>query len=234
MGRLASAVDWTEDGAGVSLRASEIRLQAPAPLAPSDEPSDDDEPTRPFLRVALESRDSTEQTTARGIARLSALVHWMELEGDGSSSAVVGLVRACLGDLAEVHASLSALSAAVGIGSEPPALGSAVHSLAVAVGLWRANLVEHIDDLALTDHRSFAGWSSLPEYSLAYTLAVVQPALDAVEAWAIARRGGLDLFPLVRDLGASVARLNGTLRTVSERPSGDAPNARGVSHASAW
>jgi hypothetical protein len=242
MGRAANALDWTEEGSGVGLRAliaypstqppeaepeldparvasegvlpcepaRELREQTPAwtvqedpieELAPRLEPDS-----------AFEFRTGTEPLSARGIARLSALADWIEAEAP--SGAVVGLVRAFLRDIDDVGLAVGALVVA-GEAFAGPELTSSIEALALAVGMWRTNLVEHVDDLAITDHRSFSGWASLPEYSSAYTLAIVRPALADTDAWAVAAtvRGGSDLVPLVQAVHTAVARVNATLRT---------------------
>jgi hypothetical protein len=239
MGRLASALDWTDGKSGSERSVSEIRLQTVMPPAAdersdadetADFPFEDDEPTVRFLRTPTFSpeeppkdspEDPSEQAAARGIARLSALARW--IEGEGSSKDVVGFVRTALHELAQVHAALAALRQAAVRASVPEGFDAAVQGLTRAVGLWRANLVEHIDELALSDHRSFVGWSSLPEYSLAYTLAVVKPVLESVEDWAVAWHGTDDeLVSSARLLAACVARVNDTLRRVSASGNADA------------
>jgi hypothetical protein len=236
MGRQANALDWTErtdQGSGSGLRAfpviepercdSEIRVRAeePAVQVPPGETAniDDDGPTRPFHRVSsVNAQETMDPLCARGIARLSALGDWLEVEDP--SGPVVELVRMFLRDLGDITSTLEALACAARDPSVPPGLGSTIGSLVHAVGTWRTNLVGQVDDLALTEHRSFSGWSSLPKYSSAYTLALVQPALADAEAWAIATRNEaseeVDLVARVGAVAASVRRLNATLRIAIE------------------
>ncbi|MGO9712881.1 MAG: hypothetical protein ACLQBL_28730 [Polyangiaceae bacterium] len=234
MGRQANALDWTErDGAGTRWHPvvvpdrpiSEIRPRETLADELEVELLDDEEPpTQRFDRpsATIETRDEVEPLSARGVARLSALADW--LDGEAPSGAVVQLVRAFLHDLGEVRASLKALTTAAGELPMASGLDATIRSLAHAIGMWRANLVEHVDDLALSEHRSFSGWSSLPEYSSAYTLALVQPALADAESWAIALRGeGATILPLVRAVETSVRHLNATLRVAIEaKPAGSA------------
>lgn len=227
MGRAANALDWTEAGSGVGLRAliaypserpdSELRLREETPASRVDD--DDEEPPTHRLpgNSAFDAREE-EPSAGRGIARLSALADW--IDGEEPSGAVVTLVRAFLRDVEGVGRALEALASA-GDAWAGPELAAAIQSLALAIGMWRSNLVEHVDDLALSDHRSFSGWSSLPEYSSAFTLAIVRPALAEADAWATAAavRGDGDLGPLVRAVASSVDALNATLRTAILGPS---------------
>jgi hypothetical protein len=228
MGRQANALDWTERtdlGSGFGLRAfppiEQDRCDSGIRVRPEDAgvevaAYDDDEPTRPFRRSSLLDADETmEPLCARGIARLSALADW--LEGEAPSGPVVALVRRFLRNLSEVGSALAALADAAREPSVSSGLQVTVRSLVHAVGMWRTNLVGQVDDLALTEHRSFSGWSSLPEYSAAYTLALVQPALADAEGWAIATRGeGEDLVSLLAEVATGVERLNATLRVAIE------------------
>jgi hypothetical protein len=221
MGRVGNAVDWMEEGSGVGLRAltvyperldSEVRLRAETEAAPLLE-EEEEPPTRRFQRAsASEPCPAIEPLGARGIARLSALADWIGREEP--SGPVVALVRAFLGDVHEVGAATDALVAAARSAPDLPELGAAVQSLALAIALWRNNLVEHVDDLALSDHRSFSGWSSLPEYSCAFTLAIVRPALAEARAWAQSsrKREASDFCALVGAVNAAVERVNATLR----------------------
>jgi hypothetical protein len=236
MGRAANALDWTDEGGGVGLRALIAYPTEPPPPAPpwdpnaelrlreeerervsgfaSEERTPEEEPlTQRFSRDSGVDvpEEGAEPLSARGIARLAALADWMA--GEEPSGAVVALVRSFLRDVQEVGLAVGALVSA-GRASAGPELDAAIHSLAVAVGMWRSNLVEHVDDLALSDHRSFSGWASLPEYSSAFTLAIVRPALAEADLWADAAavRGGVDLGPLVRNVTSGVERLNATLR----------------------
>lgn len=236
MGRQANALDWTDrtdQGSCSGLRAfpailpercdSEIRVRAEDPdveIAGHETANlDDDEPTRPFHRTSsVDAHETMDPLCARGIARLSALADWLEAEEP--SGPVVEFVRAFLRDLGDVASVLEALARAARDPSVPPGLGATIRSLVHAVGMWRTNLVGQVDDLALTEHQSFSGWSSLPEYSSAYTLALVQPALADAEAWAIATRNEeseeVDLASCVAAVAASVRRLNATLRIAIE------------------
>jgi hypothetical protein len=208
---------------------SEIRLRECLPLIELG--SDDEEPTGRFQRTspppsspADSSPDSSadlEPLSARGVARLSALADW--LDGETTSGVVVGLVRAFLDDLDDVRVALAALVDATPDSSVAPGLDAAVQSLAHAVGLWRMKLIEHVDDLAISDHHSLAGWSSLPEYSAAYTLAFLRPALAEAEVSASVKRGETgDVTALVGALGIRIRRLNATLRAAVD----SAPAAR--------
>jgi len=180
------------------------------------------------LRIGARSpqpRDATDALAARGVARLSALADW--LDGEEPSGVVVSLVRAFLQDVGDVAVAVDDLLAAGDAVAPSAELAASLQSLALAVGLWRTNLVEHVDDLALSSYRSLSGWSSLPEYSVAYALAMVEPALAEAEAWATVSRGvdgagngqdGLGLASHVRGVRASVRRLNATLRTAVSPP----------------
>jgi hypothetical protein len=227
MGRQANALDWTERtdlGSGFGLRAfppiEQDRCDSGIRVRPEDAGVEVaayyDEPTRPFRRSSLLDADETmEPLCARGIARLSALADW--LEGEAPSGPVVALVRRFLRNLSEVGSALAALADAAREPSVSSGLKVTVRSLVHAVGMWRTNLVGQVDDLALTEHRSFSGWSSLPEYSAAYTLALVQPALADAEGWAIATRGeGEDLVSLLAEVATGVERLNATLMVAIE------------------
>jgi hypothetical protein len=209
MGRYANALDWTSPLP--ERTESEIRLRERPPL---EEVGDDDadEPTRPFDRLPVPAA----AVSASGVVRLSALAD--QMDGERTSGVVVRLVRAFLDDLRDVRVALGALLAATSDAPASPGLDAAVRSLAHSIGMWRTNMVEHVDDLALSEHRSLSGWSSLPEYSSAYTLAFLRPAL--AEAWANA--AGCAAF--VEAVGASIERLNATLRATIDGDRGDGPS----------
>lgn len=258
MGRAANGLDWIGEGSGVGRKArrasgdssvsneprpdSELRLRAQRPEQPANhggafvscDGDDADPPTCRFDRSSSKpARDTTDALSARGIARLSALADW--LDGEEPSGAVVSLVRKFLDDMRLVGSTMDVLVEAA---EEIPLSGvyAAVHSLTLAVGLWRSNLVEHVDDLALSNYRSLSGWSSVPEYAYAYALAIVEPALAEAEAWALAKRGpdvvkaedstAVNLAACVRAVRASVRRLTAALRTAIASPDGASENGR--------
>jgi hypothetical protein len=239
MGRQANAVDWAEDGGGVLrvIADSEIRLRERRPLQ-EEVPLEDDEPTRPVARLTLSACDA-EPLSARGIARLSALADW--LSGEESAGAAVSLVREFLRGMDRVHESLSALvTASADASAAPRALGleAAVHALALVVGMWRGNMVDQVDDLALSDHRSLRGWSSLPEYSCAYALAFIRPALSDARAWAIATGGApaesATLVAAIDAIDASVRELNATLRAAIDAETRSSAPLASLRAAVAW
>ena len=198
---------------------------------------DDEEPAtlrvgvgRPsFGPIGSDGCDKTDALSARSIARLSALADWME--GEEPVGVVVPLVRAFLRDVNGVTMPWER-SWRQATASAAPELGAVIRSLALAIGLWRSDLVEHVDDLALSNYRSFVGWSSLPEYSSAYVLAIVRPALAEAEAWVTA--AAVELAPLVRAVGASVDRLNATLRGAMLGSSGPSYPAAGRTRSRAF
>ncbi len=240
MGRLANGLDWTEEGSGVGRRAisasvelrpdSEMRIREQSSTPVATDGADDDPPTCRFFRSSSAPpparRDTTDALSARGLARLSALADW--LDGEEPSGVVVSLVRAFLRDVKDVGYAMDALMETATVTSDARSaseLAGAVRSVAAAIGLWRSNLVEHVDDLALNSYRSLAGWSSLPEYSSAYSLAIVEPALAEAEAWATASRPRgaardtegsedveLGVADHVRVVRGAVRRLNSALR----------------------
>jgi hypothetical protein len=241
MGRAADALDWTEEGSGVGLRAliayptdrpgSDFGLRTEVPPPPPEVQDDLDAISPPDGEASIgaeygddggieigfeagtgEVDESVEPSTARGIARLSALANW--IEGEAPTGAVVTLVRSFLQEIDDVGLAIAALASA-GEAFGGPELVSAIESLKQAIEMWRGNLVEHVDDLAITDHRSFSGWASLPEYSSAFTLAIVRPAIAEADGWAALAtvRRGIALGPLVQAVATTVDRVNATLRT---------------------
>jgi hypothetical protein len=258
MGRAADALDWTEEGSGVGLRAltayptegptdrpgSERSLRAETPTDPANVIQNEidefpvlyretyDEAGREAgssieiesgIETGFEMRegyadDAAEPLSTRGIARLSALADW--IEGEAPTGAVVTLVRAFLQEMDDVGLAVAALASA-GEAFGGPELVTAIESLKQAIETWRGNLVEHVDDLAITEHRSFSGWASLPEYSSAFTLAIVRPAIAEADGWAALAtvRRGIALAPLVQAVLTAVDRVNSTLRTAILGPS---------------
>jgi hypothetical protein len=120
--------------------------------------------------------------------------------------------------LGEVRSALEVLVATAHEACVTPALDAAIGSLVHVIGMWRTNLVRQVDELALGEDGELPSSSSLPEYSAAYTLAIVQPALKEAEACAVLERGEAgegdvtDCVGLVQAVAVSVERTNATLR----------------------
>ena len=236
MGRLASSLDWMEEsGSHSGLRAAPI-----APCESNEFPrlSDEEaalleEPTQPFVRAqAHGAMGDVERITARDVRRLAVLVDW--IADEDPSSPVVPLVRSLLSDFDDVSRAIGALLAVSRAWTGPPPTPQPVcEALARAIGLWRASLVEYVDDLALADPWSLSGWASLPPYSTTYFLAVVRPALHGLEEWAATGRSDV-IENILRDVGGTIARLDRTVQSAVERDGAAAAGETGPARSMAW
>ena len=221
MGKLARMVDWAQESSNPVPRAldSGICLKAVA-FEPDPEGGDfdDDSPTRPYERIAVKAspspRTPLERSMALAVSRLGTLSEWLS-EGEDAAP-VVAFVRSFLTHLEELNFVVDLLrektGAAVG-------LGEVVEAFANAASVWRANLVDYVDELALTQYRSLDAWTSLPEYSSTYVLAFISPTLAALkERIALApQREGIDLLACVWGVEAAIVRFNWMLSGVTSR-----------------
>jgi hypothetical protein len=144
-----------------------------------------DEPTQP-LRARLGAppgvrpagrTKAVDRSTVCALARLAALREW--IVGDDADSHVGSLVGSFLVRIGTLNQSLDALLRATQ-SSSSGGLRAAAEGFAAAVQTWRTNVVGQVDELALVHRDSLVGWSSLPEYSTGYVLAVILPPLQAL------------------------------------------------------
>jgi hypothetical protein len=146
---------------------------------------------------------------AQSAARLGAMLGWIH-EGEDSTE-VAQFVHELLRLLGELDAAMSLLNDALRASASAP-LQTAGESFERTVGIWRASLADHVDELTLFQRDSLSGWSSLPAYSKGFALAFIGPALASVREWAIAVDGaGPCLAAALQNVEASVLELNSVL-----------------------
>jgi hypothetical protein len=230
MGKLAMSVDWTQDESDTAPRPfdSGICLKALAPAASPDEDDlEDDTPTRPYERIKplLAKSPHVEMDRLRrlSVARLHTLVDWLsegERESQGSER-VVAFVRGFLSHIKELDFVIDLLREKT---VDAPDLGDVVEAFTTAASVWRANLVDYVDELALTQYRSLDAWSSLHEYSATYVLALISPTLAALKGRMAVGQGGrrAELLPCAWAIESTIVRLNWWLTGTSSRGEGDA------------
>jgi hypothetical protein len=237
MGQPASTIDWSEV-TGEFRADSAIRLRSELAWEPGEEEAGDDEATRPYLREALPLpvRDPVgelDRATGCAVARLGSLLEWIAEEDPTSD--VVSFVRAFLVHVGALNQALDSLASAVRASASVP-LRTTAEAFARAAAVWRANIVDHVDELALTQRASLDGWSSLPEYSAMYVLAFVMPSLNAVKEWTVpVRVEALGLGPYVAAVEDAVVEINWMLRSAAaEGAIGDAAQLETAGRAIAW
>jgi hypothetical protein len=210
MGRHAIRVQTSaeidqEPGGARTERTSEVVLAGHHARDEHDAACPRDQP----MAVTAEAALSIERGAAEATLRLRELLgHLAEDEG---AHEVVEFADCFLGAMGDVESALSTLMRA---GRESPrlALRAAVEASACAVGVWRTNLVEQVDELSLIDRDSLDAWSSLSRYSKMYVGAYLLPTLRAVRDLASCEKhGGFHILACVRDVEASIAYLNGVL-----------------------
>jgi hypothetical protein len=144
--------------------------------------------------------------------RLEHRLRWLE---DAPAAAhVVAFVRGALERLADADGAAQELFATAHRASSSE-LRAAALSLAYAVRAWQRNVIDCIDELALTDHESLSGWTSVREYSAVLVLAYIAPALAAIrDHGLVARDEGIDVEGLALDFEAMLARVSSGLAVV--------------------
>jgi hypothetical protein len=227
MGKLARIVDWTHEDAHVAPRALDSGICLKAFVAepiPDEGDPDEDEPTRPYERIAplreKSPRVERERPVALAVARLRTLIDWLSEAED--TGVVVGFVRSFLAHLEELNFAIGQLREKSADSLE---IGDAVEAFSNATLVWRANLVDYVDELALTEYRSLDAWSSLPEYSSTYVLAFIAPTLAALKdrmSVNCAQHGEAELLPSAWVIEAAIVRLNWMLTGVAARSAYDA------------